>query len=83
MNTVKTKFLQAKGLKGERLSVNIDGQTKIYPYEYALNGFENHVKAIYKAIKDLNLGVKNDYAIFKATKNDNYTSNSNGYLFNL
>ena len=81
MNTIKTKFLQATDFKGERISVNINGQTKIYSYNYSLNGFDNHVKAIYKAIKELGKGVKTEYAIFKLAKNNDYKNTETGYIF--
>ena len=45
---LKTKFLGATDFKGERISVNYDGEVKYIPYNYALNGFENHEKAVDK-----------------------------------
>ncbi len=83
MITIKTKFLPATDYLGERISVNFGGQIKRYSYDYALNGTENHVNAIYKAIKDLGKGVNREYAIFKAYKNNDFKHYELGTIFSI
>ena len=53
MQTITTKYLGATDFNGERISVNIDGQRKYIPYNYALNTFDNHAKAVIKAMMEL------------------------------
>jgi|TARA_R110000796_G_scaffold138187_1_gene254293 hypothetical protein len=65
---LKTKFLGATDFKGERISVNYDGEVKYIPYNYALNGFENHEKAVDIALRELNKSHGQQYEAFKAVK---------------
>ena len=81
---LKTKFLGATDFKGERISVNYDGEVKYIPYNYELNGFENHSKAVDIALRDLNKSIKQQYEAFKAVKKLNGVFNlSSGFSVNL
>ena len=80
---IKTKYLGATTYKGARISVNVDGVTKIYPYQYKYNCDENHFNAGYKALADLGKGNNRQYYLNKAFKNGDYKSTNTGYIYNI
>lgn len=48
----KTRFNPATDTKGESVTLFFNGSQKTYPYDYSLNGFENHVQLCESHLKD-------------------------------
>ena len=78
MNTITTKFLGATDFKGERISVSINGERKFISYNYALNGFENHKDAVYKAMMELNKSVGKQFDALRAIKKIGHINGEHG-----
>ena len=80
---ITTKYLGATNYKGERISVNVGGQMKYYPYNYAYNPLENHTKNALKAMKDLNKSHRQQFDLNRTIKQYDYESTATGYIFDV
>lgn len=64
----KTRFNGATDTKGESITVFHNGRQKTYPYDYSLNGFENHVQLCENMLKDFFKGCNIVYSNVMKTK---------------
>ena len=80
METIKTFMNHATDYKGERITVSVDGDKKIYPYEYKLNALENHKRAVWKAVNDLNKSHRQQFDVHKALKDIDHINGERGLI---
>jgi hypothetical protein len=57
----KTRFNGATDTKGESVTVFHNGRQKTFPYDYALNGFENHQERVEAMFLDFFSGSDIEY----------------------